>query len=144
MCNLSPNIFSIHSVDLRLNDHKYFITPRKKEGRHFKKRYFVSSLSIWYNVLSPKINNTPYPNKCKTLKSASFFWVNQKVLFSPIQNEQNTSWDWVTSRPSSSDLDFHKCRISFINKVQVPEYLKTETFCIHFHGKLTNWPDLNI
>lgn len=60
----------------RPNDHKFFITPeksKKAKRKALKKRYFVSTLSIWYNVLSPKINNTPFPNKCKALFHSQIF-----------------------------------------------------------------------
>lgn len=62
----------------------------KRRRRALKKRYFVSSLSIWYKVLSPKINITPFPNKFKTLFHSQMFLtrlflsvsrVNQKLLF---------------------------------------------------------------
>lgn len=41
----------------------------------------MSSLSIWYNVLSPKINNTPFPNKCKTFFHSQIFSSPNFLLF---------------------------------------------------------------
>lgn len=82
------------------------------------KRHFVSSLSIWYKVLSPKINNTPFPNKCKTIfqvfSSPRFFGLNQKSLFFGNVREERVARREIKAEkhrlPATADLDYHKCR----------------------------------
>lgn len=121
MCNLSPNISSIYSQ----SGHKFFITRSKKRRRRaLKKRYFVSSLSIWYKVLSPKINNTPFPNKFKTLFHSQMFLT--RLYFSVSESKiivcdqkQRTQEDQIVLPAATAagcvcvpDLDFHKCRKS--------------------------------
>lgn len=73
MCNLSPNIFSIHFfVEFRPNDHKFFITPKKWEKSTQETLFCVISFNL-IQCIKSEDQYTPFPNKFKTLFHSQTF-----------------------------------------------------------------------
>jgi hypothetical protein len=108
-----------------------FPSEEKKKRGTQKTLFGVISFNL-IQCIKSKINNTPFPNKCKTLfHSQIFLWLffprgESKISFLTINEmkKEHITLPPFTSRGVCADLDFHKCRNSLENKVQAPEQKK--------------------
>lgn len=140
-----------HPIFSYLNEHRFFITPKKNQKGALKPCHLFQ----FDTMLSPKINNTPFPNKVWN----AFSFSNRSRVF--------ISWafHWIKnycSWPKEAETKRPDCvthaRIDYVFVCLILISITAESRsgrrrrCKRrkkepknvFQGKLTNWPDLNI